>query len=258
MLAQPPDSYRGPFPPPDPRLPYITQAHESAEESWNRAASTKEMQQQAMMRHAMRNAPLQQIHAERLGLEGGPEGGMEARAPMTLASHYSSAHSQASEAETEGWWLDPEDRVPYVPRNPFHNRTQVGLVQHGGTQTEHQGSRHREPESEEERRSEAGGGGGEQEEGRTMRQAAAAGWRHMRPLADFGGAAVGALGIGTGYLGGAMGSALYHGSRGAINLVGQFMQPGEREEAEQPHPAAPPPPPPPDPLLPPAVPPKSG
>ena len=86
MLAQPPDSYQGSFPLRDPRFPQISQAHESAEEGWNRAEGIKDMQHHAMMQHGLRHAPLQQIHAERLGLEGGPDGGMHDHAPMTLAS----------------------------------------------------------------------------------------------------------------------------------------------------------------------------
>jgi len=243
MLAQPPDSYQGPFPLRDPRFPKISQAHESAEEGWNRAEGIKDMQHQAMMRHAMHHAPIQQIHAQRLGLEGGPEGGMHDRAPMTLGHHdMGSEFHTASEphtADDDGAWWDTPD-YSYVPRSPFHNATQTGLVQHNGTQTEHYGSRQRGEEGTDQSEGgagEGGEGGGEREEREarhSLRRYAAAGWNHTRPLAEFGGAALGAAGIGAGYTVGALGSMAYHGLRGAANLVYNHVQEGEPEDVEMP------------------------
>lgn len=241
MLAQPPDSYRGPFPLLDPRFPLISQAHESAEEAWNRAASTKDMQHQAMMRHALRHAPLQQLHAERLGLEGGPDGGMHDRAPMTLGHHaMGSEYHTASEphtADDDGAWWDTPD-YSYVPRSPFHNATQTGLVQHNGTQTEHYGSRQRREEGTDQSEGGAGEGGeggeAEREARHSLRRYAAAGWNHARPLAQFGGRAIGATGLGAGYAVGALGSLGYHGLRGAANLVYNHVQEGEEEDVEMP------------------------
>ena len=242
MLAQPPDSYRGPFPLLDPRFPIISQAHESAEEAWNRAAGTKDMQNKAMMQHALRHAPLQQIHAERLGIEGGPEGGMQDRAPMTLASEYHSIaeHQSIATGDDDGAWWDTPD---YVRRSPFHNATQTGLVQHNGTQTEHYGSRQRREEGRDQSEggSDGGGGGGGQEEREarpSLRQYARAGWNHARPLAEFGGAALGATAIGGGYALGALGSLGYHSARGAANLMGNYFDQGPPEDVEM-HEAAP-------------------
>ena len=121
MLAQPPDCYRGPFPPLDPRFPIITQAHESAEEAWNRAESTRDMHHRAMAAFADRQAPLQSLHSQRLGLEG-PGGGMRAEAPMAMdmASDY---HSAAG--DSGGWWLRPINpyRGAATPRATQTDRT---------------------------------------------------------------------------------------------------------------------------------------
>lgn len=121
MLAQPPDCYRGPFPPPDPRFPIITQAHESAEEAWNRAESTRDLHHRAMTAFADRQAPLQSVHSQRLGLEG-PGGGMRAEAPMAMdmASDY---HSAAG--DSDGWWLRPINpyRGAATPRATQTDRT---------------------------------------------------------------------------------------------------------------------------------------
>jgi len=248
MLAQPPDSYSGPFPPLDPRLPLISQAHESAEEAWNRAANTKDMQHQAMMRHALRHAPLQQLHAERLGLEGGPDGGMHDRAPMTLAApseYHTASEPQSTADDDDGAWWDTPDYSRYVRRSPFHNATQTGLVQHNGTQTEHYGSRQRREEGIDQSEGgsgegEAGGAESEEREGRhSFRRYAAAGWNHARPLAEFGGAALGATAVGAGYAAGALGSLGYHGLRGAANLVGNYFQEGEPGDVEMPEVAPP-------------------
>ena len=250
MLAQPPDSYRGPFPLLDPRFPIISQAHESAEEAWNRAAGTKNLQHQAMMQHALRQAPLQQIHAERLGLEGGPDGGMQDRAPMTLASEYHTASERQSTVadDDDGAWWDTPEYNHYVRRSPFTNATQTGLVQHMETQTEHYGSRQRREQGTEQSEGgsgEEGGGGGQEEEREerpSLRHYASAGWNHARPLAELGGAALGATAIGGGYALGALGSLGYHGVRGAANLMGNFLHSEPGDEEEQPRPPAPPPP----------------
>ena len=269
MQAQPPDSYQGPFPLRDPRFPQISQAHESAEEGWNRAEGIKGMQHHAMMQHGLRHAPLQQIHAERLGLEGGPDGGMHDHAPMTLAaaseyhtgserqstlpaaSEYrtgSEGQSTAGEEEDEGaWWdhdgYDPRERAApaFVHQSPFRNATQTGLVHHNGTQTEHYGSRQRREEGTDETEGGAGegGGGGEGEERPSLRHYARAGWNHARPLAEFGGAALGATAVGGTYALGALGSLGYHGARGAANLVGNFLHHEEHEQEDVEMPEAP-------------------
>ena len=245
MLAQPPDSYEGTFPLRDPRFPKISQAHESAEEGWNRAEGVKDLQHKAMMRHGLRHAPLQQIHAERLGLEGGSDGGMHDHAPMTLASEYHTASGYQSTAagddedgedEDAGAWWDTPDY--YSRSSPFRNATQTGLVQHNGTQTEHTGSRQRREQGTDQSEEgsgpgEGGGGEGEGEERRSLRHYARAGWNHARPLAEFGGAALGATAVGGGYALGALGSLGYHGARGAANLVGNFLH-HETEDVEMP------------------------
>ena len=110
------------------------------------------------------------------------------------------------------------------------------------TQTEHYGSRQRREQGTNQSEGGSGeeGGGGEEGEEReerlSLRHYAAAGWNHARPIAERGGAALGATAIGGGY---ALG---YHGVRGAANLMGNFLhseQPGDEEE--QPRPPAPPP-----------------
>ena len=83
MLPQPPDNYRGPFPPRDPSLPVITKAHDSGE-AFSRAERTHAMQHHAMDKFAARHGALQEIHQDRLGLIGGPDGGHQHGAPMAM------------------------------------------------------------------------------------------------------------------------------------------------------------------------------
>ena len=281
MLAQPPDSYQGTFPLRDPRFPQISQAHESAEEGWNRAEGIKDMQHHAMMQHGLRHAPLQQIHAERLGLEGGPDGGMHDHAPMTLApSEYHTASERQSTAgehqdvavgedeEDEGaWWdhsgFDPRERAApeFVHRSPFRNTTQTGLVEHAETQT-YRSKRRR-----------GGGGDGVEEEGdnregeggaadtpvgppQTPHHVPRIGWMSRsynlaRPPAMMVGRLGASMLLATGEIGtGLLGSVATNVPRGFSEVMGNWSQDGEEREptpppTRRPVPVKPPPPQPP-------------
>ena len=82
MLAQPPDEYKGEFPPDDPRLPDLTAAHESFLASLARYDSHRQVPQMAMEAFDRKNAGMVDLHKRRIGLLGGPDDGMQSGAPM--------------------------------------------------------------------------------------------------------------------------------------------------------------------------------
>ena len=82
MLAQPPDEYKGEFPPDDPRLPDLTAAHETFLASLARYDSHRQVPQMAMEAFDRKNAGMVDLHKRRIGLLGGPDDGMQSGAPM--------------------------------------------------------------------------------------------------------------------------------------------------------------------------------
>ena len=122
MLAQPPDEYKGPFPPLDPRLPWLIQAHTSAVEGFLQNEATRAVQRQALARFDSKRAGLQTIHQQRLGLQG-PDGEMRAEAPMAM--DFETAHSESPRS----------DHHPLRARNPYY-----GPDAPMGTQTEEVGA----------------------------------------------------------------------------------------------------------------------
>ena len=244
MLPQPSDSYRGRFPPQDPHLPVISQAHESAEEAWNKASGTKNMQQQAMMRHALRHAPLQQIHSARLGLS---DGDMQDRAPMTLTSEYhtTSEHQSAADEEEGAWWDTPDY---YSRSSPFRNANQTGLVQHLETQTEHTGSIRREAEEGGDGGDEGGeaGGGGEAippPPAPPRTNWVGRGWNHMKVPALMTGRTLASFLVATSHYGGGVASsAIGNTAIGFGEVLSNWAQDGEEQPPPPPLPPALPPP----------------
>jgi len=111
MLEQPPDEYKGKFPPDDPRLPELTAAHESFLNSLGRYASHKQTQQSAMEAFDRRNAGLVDLHRQRLGILN--DGNVMPGAPMAMEWY------DAEEGD--------EDEPQLESRNPFyrgrHHRT---------------------------------------------------------------------------------------------------------------------------------------
>ena len=101
MLAQPPDEYKGEFPPDDPRLPDLTAAHESFLASLARYDSHRQVPQLAMEAFDRKNAGLVDLHKRRIGLLGGPDGGMQSGAPMF----------DPPNDDDDGWWGQPMDRT---------------------------------------------------------------------------------------------------------------------------------------------------
>ena len=225
MLPQPPDEYKGPFPPLDPRLPWLIQAHKSAEEGFIQNEATRASQRHAMAKFHNKMAGIQTIHQQRLGLQG-PDGEMRAEAP--IAMDFETAHSNSTRSEQS-----LRNHMPLRARNPYY-----GPEAPMGTQTEEIGAgdeRHRR-EDVQEQAQERGGGG--------MRNAAQRGWEHVRMPAEFVGALTGALGVAGAYTAGGAVSAAYHGLRGAGSLIGNVL--GARDEVadeeERPPPLALPPP----------------
>ena len=104
MLPQPPDCYRGPFPPHDPRLPLITDAHETFENH--------------VRKFDAQRAPLQAIHQERVGLIGGEDGGMHRGAPVTMDFHTANGGSDDDES-VYSMFQKGHKRYDIYPTNPF-------------------------------------------------------------------------------------------------------------------------------------------
>ena len=246
MLPWPPDEYDGPFPPPDPRLPRLAQAHESAVEGFRRADETQQMQHHAMASYAAKNEPLQTIHEQRLGIQGGPDGGMRPGAPVTMEFH------EVDEEPPAQSWEDSPALGPRSPftRNPFyrgHHHLIPGLVAHGGGmapirrgQVEGQMGRYADLPEDDPGRMVIEQDTPEPPARRGVvprtGSSARAGWNHMRPvgetLGEFG--AAGAVGLG--YLGGGAASLGWNALRGGWNWM------TSREPREEPEPPEPPPP----------------
>ena len=224
MLPQPPDEYTGPFPPLDPRLPWLIQAHKSAEEGFIQNEATRASQRHAMARFHNKMAGIQTIHQQRLGLQG-PDGEMRAEAPMAM--DFETAHSNSPRSEQS-----LRDHMPLRARNPYY-----GPDAPMGTQTQEMGAgdeRHRRDELQDHAQENGGGG---------MRNAARQGWEHVRRPAEFLGAVTGALGVSAAYLTAGTASLGYHGLRGAGSLIGNAL--GARGEVADEEERPPPPPPPP-------------
>ena len=125
MLPQPPDNYRGPFPPRDPSLPLITNAHDSGE-AFSKAEQTHAMQHHAMHKHATRHGALQEIHQDRLGLIGGPDGGMQHGAPMSM-------HFEEHEADSDDdhsvytMFQKGHRRYELHPRSPYQSSERLAI-----------------------------------------------------------------------------------------------------------------------------------
>ena len=223
MLPWPPDKYRGPFPPLDPRLPLLAQAHESAVEGFRRADETQQMQHHAMASYADKNAPMQTIHEQRLGLQGAPDGGMMRGAPVAM-----------------DWQDTASDEEPQLEaRNPFHRgRHQLfpGLVAHANVNTMLQEERRQRTPGDEDREDHPGKPTIIQD----TRNGARAGWRHMRPVGEALGGAAAATAVGLGYMGAGLASLGINGIRGAGHLLGHVMR-GGGEDPEEPEPPPRPP-----------------
>ena len=125
MLPQPPDNYRGPFPPRDPRLPLITNAHDSGE-AFSKTEQTHAMQHRAMDKFATRHAPLQEIHQDRLGLIGGPDGGHQHGAPMAMdfAEHEADSDDDHS---VYTMFQKGHRRYDLQPRSPYQSSERIAI-----------------------------------------------------------------------------------------------------------------------------------
>jgi len=231
MLEQPPDEYKGKFPPDDPRLPELTAAHESFLNSLGRYASHKQTQQSAMEAFDRRNAGLVDLHKQRLGILS--DGNVMPGAPVAMEWY------DAEEGDE-----DEEDEPQLEPRNPFYRGQHhliPGLVGHASANTMLEGDKWDKKPTEKDDETDHPG---KPTIVQDTKNGVKAGWKHMKPVGEALGGAAAATAVGLGYAGAGLTSLGSHGIRGAGHLLGNMMRGREAEEDEpeaRPKPPAPPP-----------------